>query len=141
MEHRFWLFLIQFLLLISLTVQTGCLRRYYPGPKQLVCACNSTFCDEFPRVGRIPVDSAVLISSSQNGFRFEREDLRFSSKFFESKEKENVTRILIDGRQRFQTIHGFGGAFTDSVGINLETLTESAQKQLINAYFSEKGQI
>ena len=34
---------------------------------------------------------------------------------------------------------GFGGAFTDSTGLNIKTLSKELQNQIIDDYFSEKG--
>jgi hypothetical protein len=36
---------------------------------------------------------------------------------------------------RFQTIQGFGGAFTDSAGININSLSAGAKRNLLSAYF------
>ena len=41
--------------------------------------------------------------------------------------------------QSFQTILGFGGAFTDSAGINIAKLDEDGRRGLIEAYFSASG--
>lgn len=40
-----------------------------------------------------------------------------------------------------QRIIGFGGAFTDAAGINIASLPEGAQKNLMAAYFSAQGKI
>ena len=37
---------------------------------------------------------------------------------------------------RFQTIKGFGGAFTDAAGINIKSLSSKAQERLLQSYFS-----
>lgn len=47
--------------------------------------------------------------------------------------------INLNASIRFQTLVGFGGAFTDSVGINLNKLSVPARKQLIQQYYGENG--
>lgn len=47
--------------------------------------------------------------------------------------------ITVDPRLTYQEIYGFGGAFTDSAGINFASLSEGSQKKLLEAYFSENG--
>lgn len=49
-------------------------------------------------------------------------------------------RITVDPSVRFQTLLGFGGAFTDAVGINLNKLSANARDRLMRAYFDgERG--
>ncbi|KAK6038327.1 hypothetical protein COOONC_24169 [Cooperia oncophora] len=47
--------------------------------------------------------------------------------------------ITIDARKSHQSIIGFGGAFTDAVGINLRSLSEETQKKLLESYFGKNG--
>lgn len=37
----------------------------------------------------------------------------------------------IDTSRKYQTVLGFGGAFTDSAGINIRNLSEATQDQLM----------
>lgn len=48
-----------------------------------------------------------------------------------------VIRILPD--QKFQTITGFGGAFTESSAYLLNTLSQNNRDLILKAYFSEEG--
>lgn len=41
------------------------------------------------------------------------------------------TVLNIDTSRKYQTILGFGGAFTDSAGINIKNLSDATQDQLI----------
>lgn len=41
------------------------------------------------------------------------------------------TVLNIDTSKKYQSILGFGGAFTDSAGINIKNLSEAAQDQLM----------
>lgn len=47
--------------------------------------------------------------------------------------------IIILPEQEFQTITGFGGAFTQSTAYILKHTTAANRKKIINAYFSESG--
>lgn len=49
-------------------------------------------------------------------------------KFNSSDEKISV---VIDHSVRYQTIHGFGGAFTDSAGANIKSLELNLQEFLM----------
>jgi len=47
--------------------------------------------------------------------------------------------ITLDITQKFQKLLGFGGAFTDSAGINIKSLPESLGQNIIYDYFSQDG--
>jgi glucosylceramidase len=48
---------------------------------------------------------------------------------------ETYPTIMIDVDKTFQTIDGFGGAFTDATAINFGTLSEEEQARFLKAYF------
>ena len=52
---------------------------------------------------------------------------------------ENVTTLRIDLQYFYQNITGFGGAFTDSAGINIASLSPESQDTLIRSYFAPEG--
>jgi glucosylceramidase len=53
----------------------------------------------------------------------------------------NYSSILItlNPEEQYQTITGFGGAFTESSAFLVNKLSESNRKKIMNAYFSEDG--
>uniref|UniRef100_A0A914E1J5 Glucosylceramidase n=1 Tax=Acrobeloides nanus TaxID=290746 RepID=A0A914E1J5_9BILA len=51
----------------------------------------------------------------------------------------NAINITLNETQKFQTIIGFGGAFTDAAGINLAKLSPGAQQNLIRSYYGPEG--
>ncbi|XP_072376443.1 putative glucosylceramidase 3 [Diabrotica undecimpunctata] len=53
--------------------------------------------------------------------------------------KNEIKRIVIDQNRIFQRIIGWGGAFTDSTGINIKSLSKNLQEKLIRSYFSKDG--
>ena len=47
--------------------------------------------------------------------------------------------ITLDDSKTYQTIIGFGAAFTDATGYNFVNLSSDIQKQIVEAYWGEKG--
>lgn len=45
----------------------------------------------------------------------------------------------LDRKTSFQTILGFGGAFTDAATLNIAALNAQAQEALLQSYFSPNG--
>ncbi|MCR5153527.1 MAG: glucosylceramidase [Lachnospiraceae bacterium] len=67
-----------------------------------------------------------------------------SGKFFEDFKPvgdyyDAVRLIRVYKDIRYQTVQGFGGAFTESAGYNWSLLPEEKKKDFIKAYFSEEG--
>lgn len=52
---------------------------------------------------------------------------------------EASSEITLDTSKTFQTITGFGGAFTESSAYLLNQLSEENKQRIINAYFSQEG--
>ena len=48
-------------------------------------------------------------------------------------------RISIDPDLQMQTIIGFGGAFTDSAGLNIASVERDLQEQIMLSYFGPNG--
>lgn len=63
---------------------------------------------------------------------------QFELKSFE-KRKKTTTTISLEPKKKFQTITGFGGAFTESSAYLLKNLSEPKRKEILEAYFSEEG--
>lgn len=99
-----------------------------------VCVCNSTYCDTVPEIGKILKDEIKVYytSNSKPGFNVQ------SSRFSNSKDSSIIT-IHINDNITYQKILGFGGAFTDSTGLNIEKLPEAAQTKLLESYFGDSG--
>lgn len=51
----------------------------------------------------------------------------------------NAGNIIINPQQRFQTITGFGGSFTEASAYLLNKLGKASRDKILNAYFSEEG--
>ncbi|KAI1723625.1 glycosyl hydrolase family 30 TIM-barrel domain-containing protein [Ditylenchus destructor] len=106
-----------------------------------VCVCTADSCDSVIPVGNLEEgDSIAVYQSSKEADRMRKFDIRFV------KDQQNwgnnkipSLSISIDGSQQFQTIFGFGGAFTDAAGININSLSDAAQEVLMEQYFGDKG--
>ncbi|KAH9396804.1 hypothetical protein TYRP_003102 [Tyrophagus putrescentiae] len=86
--------------------------------------------------------------SSKKGARFSHLQLQFKngqnnlkSQSPTTTAQHNVTTIEINQTITYQRIIAFGGAFTDSAGINIASLPDQLQRQLIKDYFSLEGGI
>jgi glucosylceramidase len=54
-------------------------------------------------------------------------------------ENENPVVITLNPEEKFQTITGFGGSFTESSAYLLNQLSKKNRKKILDAYFSEAG--
>lgn len=75
----------------------------------------------------------IVYTSNQAGLRFKQSFGIFSV----IKNKTNT--IIINRNKIYQRIVGWGGAFTDSTGFNILSLSSGSQKHLLNSYFSDNG--
>ncbi|XP_039254646.2 lysosomal acid glucosylceramidase-like [Styela clava] len=102
---------------------------------RMVCVCNSTYCDTLdPLPDSYPEGYIIIYTSSQSGLRFNE-----TSNQFRSLSQSDVATITVNSGKRLQTIKGFGGAFTDAAGINIASLPQQAQENLLRSYFSPEG--
>ncbi|KHJ79567.1 hypothetical protein OESDEN_20781 [Oesophagostomum dentatum] len=130
------------MLLIALIAVLGCIladrpcirKTYKSADNNTVCVCNATYCDDLEPLASIPNGKAVVYVSSLAGKRFEKSTVPI----LESRGGANL-EITVDARQEFQSIIGFGGAITDSAGINLASLSEKTQKRMLETYFGKNG--
>ncbi len=56
--------------------------------------------------------------------------------FFSKQSNECLPVLEIDSDVTYQTIEGFGGAFTEAGGYNLSTLSQEKREEVIKSYFS-----
>ncbi|GMF35792.1 unnamed protein product [Phytophthora lilii] len=99
-----------------------------------VCVCSEATCDTIYN-GHLHLsgNEAGVFSTSKAGDR-----LTFST--VEMKTAANdAADYVIDTATTYQSIIGFGGAFTDASAINLYTLDSGLQDILVNAYFGDDG--
>ncbi|XP_017875574.1 glucosylceramidase-like [Ceratina calcarata] len=125
---------------IQLLVQgdaNECVPRSF-GTDRLACVCNATYCDSTPdNEPKIPEKGAFYwYVSSKAGLRVSLIKGNISEN---CKNESSSNPVLnINTTKRYQTILGYGGAFTDSTGINIKKLSPATQDQLIRAYYDPK---
>ncbi|XP_058840027.1 lysosomal acid glucosylceramidase-like [Topomyia yanbarensis] len=123
------------------------LRQYRTGS---VCVCNVTYCDTLEFEEPITVGEFLLVSSSRDGVRFGQSRGWFGNaseadfipevKPVPKQRFARSTRpvtIQLNRRRMFQTVVGFGGAFTGAVSYNLGKLKPALRKSLYRSYYSK----
>ncbi|KAL7633256.1 UNVERIFIED_CONTAM: hypothetical protein RMT77_016361 [Armadillidium vulgare] len=131
---------IAFLLFLSTgkeTLSSECSRRNY-GYSSFVCVCDDTYCN-FDGVSNSTIDTSnvKVIKSSRDDFRNSEEILPRQDGTFNSSDVD--FSIYVNPDDRRQEIIGFGGAFTDAASINIKSLTQEAQNNLMKMYFAKEG--
>lgn len=99
-----------------------------------ICVCNSTYCDKVPGIQPLRFGQYQIYSTGKSTPGFNTQIGRFSANRNKS---ENVISVNIG--KRYQKIIGFGGAFTDATGININSLDEKVQENLMESYFGKDG--
>jgi glucosylceramidase len=84
-------------------------------------------------VSELSKGQIAIYLSSEKGHRLERQNGKFGQT------KTNNIEITVNASTRYQTLLGFGGAFTDSTGINLKSLKPETAKLLIEQYYGDNG--
>nr|XP_015837066.1 PREDICTED: glucosylceramidase-like [Tribolium castaneum] len=114
--------------------QEECLSKDF-GNGGTVCVCNSEHCDTLPKLEKTEEGQFRVYTSNKDGQRFQQKSGVFSKKG----KLFSKNKITIDRSKQYQEIEGFGGAFSDSVGINIASLDENVQKFLLQSYFADDG--
>jgi len=84
--------------------------------------------------------AATRWQSSQSGDRFKAETLNFVPQTTNANSSAKThLEIKIDRNTKYQEILGFGGAFTDSTGINIKKMSAKLQENILRDYFSADG--
>ncbi|CAG6015364.1 unnamed protein product [Menidia menidia] len=104
------------------------------GHGSVVCVCNSTYCDSVGPVTLRPLGQYSSYLSSMAGSR-----LQAGHGQVQEKSPGAGLRLTIVPTQKYQRIRGFGGAMTDAAAMNILSLSQGAQEQLLRQYFSEEG--
>ncbi|CAL4125526.1 unnamed protein product, partial [Meganyctiphanes norvegica] len=117
----------------------GCSKKDF-GHGSVVCVCTDDYCDSLPQVKLPKSKDVLIITSNKDGLRWNITHQNFSQPGNEKlNSQENVTKIHINESVKFQSIFGFGGAFTDAAGLNIISLTPPMQDKLIRSYYSSEG--
>ncbi|PSN37780.1 hypothetical protein C0J52_15853, partial [Blattella germanica] len=121
----------------------SCIERRHDN-NSVVCVCNATYCDDgIINTNSIleGMDSIIHFMSSKKGDRLKRVEFSNFKKHRShiSHNDETTTCFLIDPLTKYQEIYGFGGAVTDAVGININSLSKDTQMMLMKQYFGQEG--
>ncbi|XP_015601455.1 glucosylceramidase [Cephus cinctus] len=127
---RYFLLLASLVLIVSASDE--CIPRDF-GNDGTVCVCNSTYCDVTPEPSLPKEGSYLHYVSSKRGQRFNQTTGEFSN------EPTSELNFNLNRSLTYQSITGFGGAFSDSAGINIKNLSQAAQNNLMEAYFGVNG--
>ncbi len=88
----------------------------------------STSCDFPDPVVALPPGLFLHVSSDSTSDRFRTETILAEAG---DGEGEGRNRLMVDDAARFQQILGWGGAFTDSATMVIDSLDQGAQDQLL----------
>ncbi|KAL3287227.1 hypothetical protein HHI36_001704 [Cryptolaemus montrouzieri] len=123
------LFLLMCLLPLGYTLDnTECLIKEY-GKDKKVCVCNSEHCDYF--TPDITPDKINIIKSTIGGARYSKSLQEFNN----SPHSDRV--VVINKNKKYQSIFGWGGALTDSAGINIKSLPDVVADHLMRYVISQ----
>ena len=95
------------------------------GSDSVVCECNSTYCDYYPDPKLPNKGEFIWYVSSKDGKRLSRSDGKIVS------ESSDGYKIKINSDKQYQSMEGFGGAFTDAACLNIKNLSQGAQDNLM----------
>lgn len=96
--------------------------------------------------GQVPTESAATSLASHTASFTIYESRKDSKQWFGRKQagslvgvsdekKRKTIDISVDPRKKKQAITGFGGAFTDAAAYNIQTMSQTKQNEIFNAYF------
>lgn len=140
---KVWIVLTSFMICcacISAVAVKGakpCVKKDISGSGSFVCVCNSTYCDQVENSTlNVTSNSFNVFTTSETGDRLTKRQFNFSSTVNKS---DDSVLYTLDKTTTFQSILGFGGAFTDSAAINILNVSQPVQDNLLKSYFSTEG--
>jgi glucosylceramidase len=123
-------------------VEPGCSNHKEFGFDSFVCVCTeSNPCDKVEAPAKTTRGVITKWESSRTGARFKHETLKFKPQSTQThfEKEDSQIHISLDKNKKYQEILGFGGAFTDSTGINVKKMTPKLQDLIMNDYFAKDG--
>lgn len=116
----------------------ACVPRDY-GKGSIVCVCNATYCDFVGPIHREKRGTVAVYESNKAGLRFHKTIVDFTQNVTHLPNDDNTVTVTTDPTDFYQKIIGFGGTFTDAAGINIKSLPENMQKDVMRSYYGEEG--
>lgn len=116
----------------------SCFPRNY-GEGNIVCVCNVTHCDNIEPISEDEMNPRTVhvIESNKDGARFKVSTLN-ANQLVQKSHADGVV-IRINRNVTFQSLLGFGAAFTDAAGMTTTSLGPELTKLIIQNYWSSKG--
>ncbi|XP_069690290.1 lysosomal acid glucosylceramidase-like [Periplaneta americana] len=142
-QGRMWkmwnLLIVLVTFILCACTEFPCVPRRYD-QDSVVCVCNSTYCDS-PK--KLPEDLLqgyyAQYMSSRKGKRLHLSAKPVGYKNQSVQFSHSSLMFHVNTSQRYQHIIGFGGSMTDSSGINVASLSQGAQENLLRQYFGDEG--
>lgn len=144
------------LYLINAAQADGCQLREYP--TGYVCVCNTTYCDSFDIDEPKKFGEYLFVSSTKSGQRFHVTKGKFVPKPNSTSRIDRIAdhfhptvirigrnarnsrpstiTLTVNREKKYQSIVGFGGAFTGTVSYLLELMPSSLRKSFYRNYYS-----
>ncbi|CAG2173335.1 unnamed protein product, partial [Oppiella nova] len=106
-----------------------------------VCVCTQTYCDDFPQLTLPKAGYVLVYESGKSGHRFQETQLKLQTHTSPQTTRSNkyTQTITIDKNQKYQSIIGFGGAFTDEFGMVLNAVPKQLSTYLMESLFGKNG--
>ncbi|GLD99267.1 hypothetical protein PINS_up007985 [Pythium insidiosum] len=104
-----------------------------------VCVCNEWQCDAVSNAYlTLKSDQVGVYTTSKAGDRltFRTQSVATGG---DSSGSAQPVHFVVEPDVRFQTMLGFGGAFTDAAAINVNRLSSALQTRVLEAYFGNSG--
>ncbi|XP_063230493.1 lysosomal acid glucosylceramidase-like [Bacillus rossius redtenbacheri] len=123
---------------VSVLAKDCAVRNY--GASSIVCVCNSTYCDKIEPISKDSISGGhyTHFVSSKAGLRLKQT----TNKFVQSDSalsREDTLKLTVQRHVQYQEMLGFGGAITDSTAINIKSLSDKAEDNLMQSYFGKGG--
>lgn len=143
----FGLFLVLLELSILVLGRKPCVARTY-GHDSIVCVCNSNHCDDLDLDPTTKTEPGLVleVESSLAGRRFQTSELRFQQDSETCAESshgritpDKTFKLTLTRSKTYQSIIGFGGAFTDAAGLVIKSLPPPLADRLVQDYYGADG--
>ena len=133
------LFVIFITFLIEVPCQsTPCIPRKFD-QDSVVCVCNSTYCDRIVAVERSPLTEREFMYTYYQAYVTTKAGHRLKFHQGSLMPQEPNEYLYNIEEEMYQTILGFGGAFTDAATMTMDKLSENTRSNMIESYFGKSG--
>lgn len=109
------------------------LRNY---PNGIVCVCDANYCDTIPelKINSLSDRDYQIYSTSSSKL-----GMYMTEGTFGANSSRKTAHVKLVKTIKYQTIFGYGGAFTDSVGLAIDSLPTKLQNDILESYFGDSG--